>query len=253
MSLLTRILTVTGIIAVTGGILLLGDCRKTESGVPAVGYQYYPLRVGDTLYYQEDSILYNDFFSTVDTAAHQVMDVTVSVFTDNSGRDSYLVDRFIRDSSSEPWQEDFTYSVTPQPNRIEDLENNLRFIKLIFPVRLKASWPGNSFIDPDPSDNLSYLEGWNYQYVAVNTPDTVAGNRFDSTLTVVQQPDLLIQTPSYGSELYSIEKYASGVGLIYKHFIYWQQQCIQYDQSGNCLQLGARGGYEVILQLTGHN
>jgi hypothetical protein len=232
--------------------LLLNDCRKMAAMSPDVGYRYFPLVAGDTLYYQEDSIIYNDFYSTVDTFSHQVMDVTSSTFTDNSGRLSYLINRYIRDSGQQAWQQDISYAITAEPSRIEDLENNLRFVKLIFPVQLNLTWKGNIFIDPDPTDNLSYLEGWNYQYTSVNQPDTIEGMRYDSTLTVVQQPDQLIQTPEYSSEVYSVEKYARGIGLIYKDLIYWQQQCVNYDQSGNCLQLGGKGGYEVILRLTAH-
>lgn len=253
MRALGKIPLIIVLVLLAPALFFLNECNKTSGGIPDPGYAYYPLAVGDSITYLEDSIIYDDFFSTIDTFHHEVMDVTASTFLDNSGRLSYLVNRYIFDSIGQDWQPDFSYYITPTPTRIEDLENDLRYIKLIFPVQMNATWSGNSFIDPNPNENLSYLEGWNYQYTAVNTPDTVNNQRFDSTLTVLQQPNQLIQTPDFSSQIYSVELYAKNVGLIYKHFIYWQQQCVSYDQNGNCLQLGGKGGYEVIMQILSHN
>ncbi|HVB02898.1 MAG TPA: hypothetical protein VNE41_04180 [Chitinophagaceae bacterium] len=231
----------------------LEACKKTI-GIPSdIGYSYFPIHIGDSLTYLEDSIIYDDFYSTIDTFPHEILDVTTSTFTDNSGRLSYLINRFIWDSTAQEWLPDISYYITPTTTSIEDEENNLRFIKLVFPVALNTSWQGNIYIDPDPADNLGYLQGWKYSYTAVNARDTVGNLYFDSTLTVVQQSDQLVQTPDYSSRLYSVEQYARNIGLIYKHFVYWQQQCVSYDQSGKCLLLGGKGGYEVIMQLTGHN
>ena len=55
---------------------------------------------------------------------------------------------------------------------------------------------------------------WNYEYQNVNDNLSVNGLLFDSTLVVLQNDQLNLI-----SKIYSIEKYAKKIGLIYKEYI----------------------------------
>ena len=51
--------------------------------------------------------------------------------------------------------------------RVEVVENNLRMIKLVFPVKLKTAWAGNIYIPAQIDDKLKWLWNWNYVYAYI--------------------------------------------------------------------------------------
>lgn len=128
------------------------------------------------------------------------------------------------------------------------MEDNLRFIKLTFPIQQGSSWNGNAYIESNLNPELQYLNGWQYQYQKVNVPDSINDIHFDSSLVVLEANDSL-QSNAYAFRTYSRENYALHVGLIKQYFMHWEQQCTGYDQRGNCLSLKPRKGFEVILRL----
>lgn len=91
----------------------------------------------------------------------------------------------------------------------ERVEENLRFIKMDFPVLLNKSWKGNSLINSDST--LLYLKDWDYEYTEVNTMTTVDTMQFDSIVTVTQ-----LNEQNAIEKLIFLEKYARSVGMIYK-------------------------------------
>jgi hypothetical protein len=155
-----------------------------------------------------------------------------------------------------------TYTVTPTTQTIDVTENNLRFIKLAFPMDVGVSWTGNTYLPYAPyqdffnfSDfnNLS-LAGWNYVYDSVNRSFTVAnGVTYDSTATILQIADSInvpIQDPnSFASSTYWSETYAKHIGLIYRHTTMWEYQPPTPDGS----QSGYKLGFELTMSLIDHN
>ena len=109
---------------------------------------------------------------------------------------------------------------------MQKIENNLRFIKLVAPLRNDISWEGNIYLgglDDIPVDedcnNLSYLEDWNYTYKNVDQPYTVNGNEFLKTITVIQEGDSNLIWFDYAEEVY-----AEFVGLVQKDFYHYYTQ-----------------------------
>ncbi len=127
-----------------------------------------------------------------------------------------------------------TFMVTPLPNSVEYVENNLRFIKLRSPVRENYFWQGNSYINA--AGDLDYLKSWEYNYTNVGQPYLIGNQTVENTVTVLQSdettgnPELFPN--SVASRNYSIEVYGKNIGLIYKDFIYWLYQ--KNNTLGNC-------------------
>ena len=92
--------------------------------------------------------------------------------------------------------------------RAELVEENLRFIKLIFPPVVGTVWQGNSYINT--SDDLAWLSDWEYEYIAVDAGMSLGGIGFDSTLTVNQADD----SENLLEYIFSEEIYAKRVGMI---------------------------------------
>ena len=214
---------------------------------------YYPVQVGKYVTYNLDSTLFIRF-GQKDTVVHyQVQDRVDAQFNDNTGRPSFRILRFIRQDASQQWAPNNTFMVTPTGNSIEYVENNLRFIKMRMPIVQDYSWKGNSFIDTySLLNDVRYLDDWDYIYDSIGQPLTINSLKLDSTLKVAERDEFLGQSPSlpgtsYAEKTYSVEKYAKGIGLIYREFLHWEYQGPQNGAPGYYV------GYGVKLSIIDHN
>ncbi len=218
---------------------------------------YLALQPGKTITYRLDSTNFL-FFGTIDSVStYYVQDVVDTLITDNLGRPSWRIFRYITDTAySQPWANLETYFITPTVQTVEVVENNLRFIKLSLPLSNGFSWPGNTYIDTNNSDtsalfDASYFNGWNYSYDSIGSPYNVIAGNIPNTL-IVRQDD------EYGGDstnslvisyrYYSFEVYAKGIGLIYKDFLEWV-----YQPPNGTDPVGAKTGYGIRLNMIGHN
>lgn len=194
-------------------VIVIGffSCKKDKNTVsPFTGFSYAPVNAGHSVIYEVDSIIKDDFTQKSDTFKFQIKEVIESIFSDNAGRPTLRLERYKRQSASEPWVIYKIWTANRTGNNLEKKEDNITYVKLIFPPVAGNSWEGNS---------LNALTKENYKYTAVNEPATQNNLYFDSTLTVLQQDyeDLL-------SKQFAVEKYAAGVGMIYK-----EQDSIKFD------------------------
>jgi hypothetical protein len=192
------------LVILSATVFMFTSCKKETPAPVFYGYDYFPTNVGHYVIYNIDSNVYNAFTGKWNYYTYQVKEVIDSVFTDNTGRPTIRIDRYKRTSASEPFgsiQKIWSGNLCAIA-ALRD-EDNYIYMKLIFPVSTGASWNGNSY---------NTIGEWDYQYTTVNTPLTVGETYFDSTLTVLQR--------NYVNPLqrqYYVEKYATGVGLIYKY------------------------------------
>jgi len=194
--------------------VIFSSCSKTEDFVIVYKYDYYPLETGHYVVYEVDSIVINDFTQTTDTFRYHKKYVIDSAFTDNIGREAYRLIRYQRADSTQSWTlTDVWYAVRTETT-LEVIEENQRFVKLLFPPEEEQTWDGNQYIDSvDANWYLWHPSAWEYTLTEVDVPANINGLQFDSTLTVTQQSDsTLIE------KVVSVEKYAKGVGMIYKYF-----------------------------------
>ncbi len=132
-----------------------------------LGKEYFPLTIGHSVEYDVDSIKYNDFNKTIDSFHYELKDVIQGEFLDNEGRKSFTVNRFKRQDDTYPWVENLTYYITETAFNIEVIEDNLRIIKMVFPVKTNTKWNGNIFLPTTLIPELKWLSGWEYKYVNI--------------------------------------------------------------------------------------
>jgi hypothetical protein len=234
----------------------ISSCKKTlrPPGSPATDY-FIRLQVGKYITYRMDSLNFYYYGQNDTITSYLAKDSVEKQTVDNTGATVWLVTRYLSDTTGSSWVPSMTYVVSPSLSAIDVTENNLRFVKLAFPMYLGFSWTGNSFLPYAPyqdfftySDynNLS-LSGWNYIYQQVNQPFTVAnGTRFDSASTVVQIADssnVPITLPTvFATITYWSETFAKNVGMIYRRTEMWEYQPPNPD--------GSQGGYKIGFGLT---
>lgn len=231
----------------------LTACKKQNDDFTSVALSnYYPLQVGKYITYNLDSTVYTNFGQSENIISYQVQDRIDAQITDNSGRPAYRILRFIRQSADQEWSANNTFMAVPTENAIEFVENNLRFQKLVSPIREGFSWKGNSYLSsfPYPSYDFasSFTDDWDYTYDSVNVPLTLGSITIDSTIKVNQRDEFLGQDPSdptteYAERTYAVEKYGRGIGLIYKEFLHWE-----YQGGGSDFK-----GFGVKLTMIDHN
>ena len=224
-------------------ILLFTSCKKESEtyDTPSLS-EYYPLQVGKYISYNLDSTVFVNFGRQKEVISYQVKDLVDAEITDNIGRPSYRIIRFSRKKTSDPWIANNTFMATLTDKSMEFVENNLRYIKLTLPVKSDFSWSGNSFIDTYTSGNdMRYLDNWDYIYDSIASPFSINSLDFENTLKVFQRDeeinDPLISGTSYAEKTYSVEKYAKGVGLVYKEFLHWEYQSNTQSYSGYGVKL----------------
>lgn len=239
-----------------GLILMIGlmtSCKKSSEDYNAAAISdYAPLEVGKYIIYRLDSTVFINFGTQQVVRQYEVKYEVDAEIQDALGRPAYRIIRSIRNEATEPWQTDATFMAINTGNQFEWLENNLRFIKLSLPIRNGYHWKGNSYIDTySPWNGLRYMDNWDYTYDMVETQEII--NNVPMTTITVNQRDEIIGIPtdpqSYSEVNRSTEKYARGIGLIYKSFLHTEYQ----PQIGQTFGYFSDGSYGVTLTYIEHN
>ena len=97
---------------------------------------------------------------------------------------------------------------------------------------------------------MKYLDDWDYIYDDVDVKQTVGTFTLDSTLSISQRDEVIgnpTDANSYSEINFSAEKYARGIGMVYRNFLH-----IEY-QPPTPGRPGYRLGYGVKMTMIDHN
>lgn len=218
---------------------MISCSKQTETLNIISAKDLYPMQVGRTFTYRLDSTVVATFGTSLQTTYYLAKDSVESSFLDNQGRLSYRIFRYLTDTlASKPYQYIATYYAVIDNNKIEYVDNNLRFITLVNPVSTTTTWKGNSYINTTTNSTNYFLNNWQYQYQDIDASYSVKKGSFNNTVTVLQQDESSSATfnPNfYYNKTYSVEVYAKGVGLIYKDFLHYTYQVTpsKYYETGS--------------------
>ena len=195
------------------------SCKKSDGSVPEMGYGYFPTDAGRYVIYDVDSTYYDDFYTPTKAVNYKFLlkEKIQSTFTDNQNRPTLRLERYVKyyDSlvpySSQPWVLRDVWMGNLNTTTAEKVEENVRYTKLIFPVRKDKSWNANV-------QNTNEEKDFSYEYV--DTPEKVGAIYFDNVLQTLYDDGGRILT----SREYRTEKYAKGVGMVYREEIVIESQ-----------------------------
>jgi hypothetical protein len=176
---------------------------KHETVTPVdLSHGYYPTNIGHWVTYEVDSTYYNDFTDSTEIYHYYIKELNESSYLDNQNRPTIRLERYKNSDST--WHICNVWVSNRTTTTAEKVEENIRYIKLIFPIVDGQEWNGNSYNTKGDQE---------YKYTNVFKPYTVNGITFDSTVTVIQAKD------SGLLEIHNqMEVYAKNVGLIYKRY-----------------------------------
>jgi hypothetical protein len=199
-------------------VFFISACkRETETLSLDLGYSYFPDDSGSYVIYRVDSMVFDDFNRTKRTSTKYLKEKIADEFIDNLGRIARRVERYYSDTLPSSWELYNVYYIVKTTKSAERVEDNLRYIKLIFPNNVNDKWLGNRYIISPPPyiiDSSNYrVQDWLYTIQDKDVSYNNSFRTFDSTLTVFH-----IYDSSAINKTYSIEKYARNVGMVYKEF-----------------------------------
>ena len=222
---------------IAGSLMILAlSCTSEKEELPTEPVEDYMLLTpGTYITYRLDSLVFTSFGRVIETHRYQVKEQVDAQITDNLGRPSFRVFRYLRDSlGTTAWQPSGTYYVTPLADQIEVVEDNLRFIKLHMPIRENFSWKGNKYLPNEPYypkypfNNDISIQDWDFFYDGSSTSFSYRGNNYNDVYTVEQIDEannVPITAPgSYASKSRSVEKYSKNIGLVYREYELWDYQ-----------------------------
>ncbi|MCX7727872.1 MAG: hypothetical protein N2203_00210 [Bacteroidia bacterium] len=200
-------------------ILIFFSCKKNNhSPLVDLGTDYFPVKTGNYIIYNVDSTVYDEMTHIPKTYKYQLKEIITQSFQNDEGTTAYRLERYIRwyDSTKPydqiPWQIKNVWTIIPYNNSIEKVEENIRYVKLIFPVKQNQQWDGNA-------KNTLGKKIYSYEYI--DQSETINNHSFEKVLKVKQyQFRSLIQ---YQNET---EKYARHIGLVYKEITHLESQTI---------------------------
>lgn len=167
------------------------DPQKEELQLEAAA-DYMSLQPGKYITYRLDSTVFTQQGRNVEIHSYQEKHVIDAEFLDNSGRKSYRVFRYQRDTAGKTsWTPIGTYMITPLPNSIEVIENNMRVVKLVTPVTNGYTWKGNQYLAENPYGTLytfsndDFMRYWEFFYKSTNGVFTYNQQDLTNVVTVV--------------------------------------------------------------------
>jgi len=213
----------------------LFSCNEKEEFTTEKLSEYMPLAPGKYITYRLDSLVITNFNKVIETHRYQLKEQVDAVITDNLGRPSYRVYRYLRDSTGTgPWIPSGTYMVTVLEDQVEVLEDNLRTIKLHLPLKVDFAWSGNKYYPNRPYagvytfNNDISIQDWQFTYDALGESFSYGNKTYSDVVTVEQMEEgnnIPVTLPgSYGYKTRSVEKYSKGIGQVYREYTLYDYQ-----------------------------
>jgi hypothetical protein len=175
---------------------------KDDNAVPMdAGHAYFPLEVGSWVEYQVDSMWRDDILDIQDSVSYRLRERVLETYTDPTGRTAYRILRYVRNEEEE-WQVRDVWTATADTRSAEMTEENIRRLKLSFPVRSARTWDINVY-------NTERL--LDVAFRDVDEPWATGDLAFDSTVVVRN-----VLGPNAIERRDFEERYAKHVGLVEK-------------------------------------
>jgi hypothetical protein len=215
--------------------LLVGltACTASEPTPDALGYAYFPLETGAFVMYDVTETQYA-LTGPPTTTQYQLREIVRERFEDATGQPAYRLERYRRSTAAQPWRVDSVWTARASVEQAVRTENNVPFVKLLFPVSEGQTWNGNALNALGPDE---------YRLRDLNRPLRIGEQNFDRTLTVVQQNDSTLVSLDRRTEIY-----AEALGLVYR-----ERTQFFYCNTPDCLGKGNIDfGTQVIYRIKAH-
>jgi hypothetical protein len=209
-------------------------CKEEKQDPVPTSFNYFPVETGRWIEYSVDSIYHSENDNNNDDSVFryhfEIREEIDSSFIDGAGQENQVVKRFRRPDSLSTWTIMGVWTQRLTSTTAYRTEDNINYHKLSFPINSSITWNGN---DANTFEEEIYYYDFFHEFYSINSFS------FDSVISVIQ-----IDEDNFIEKIYGNEKYASGVGLIYK----------QRDELGKYNGIVVKGlEYRMVVRSFGKN
>lgn len=188
-------------------VSILTACKKpiVEQVPVAFDTNYFPLEQNSWKIFDVTFISIDEPTNLHDTMNYQIKEINTGWYIDGAGDSLLVIERYKRDNISDKWESIGVWQAGIKETEAIQIEENIKYIKMLFPIKLGRQWDGDAYNSQDTLNNFLYT------YTTIDSVETYNENFFDKVLTVTQKDKSTLI-----DKVLDVEKYQYGVGLIYK-------------------------------------
>ncbi len=223
---------------------------EIDNAVEVEGKEYFPLIPGKYVSYRSDSMIVKDGGIEIEIVTSYIKEEVGEQLMNEQGDTSYKIYRYIKDKLEDEWELSDVWTAAVNDLNATKTEENLTFIKLVFPPRLNKRWDGNVFFDTQQDQTIGdepirIYDNWDYRIVGTGEQIEFNGMEFQNTVLIEQ-----VDYETAISLRKSFERYAPNVGLIYK-----EQEIFDTQNGDGTVEWldRAEAGYKHTLQIIDYN
>jgi len=218
------------------------SCKKVTISTADVTRNYFPLQLGKSVTYAVDSTYY---YGPPGTEYH------VSMYMNYAITDTVTINKMVwymmnisnSAYATGPWVPSSVVLMTISSDSLLYRQNQVQYIKMVFPVSNGLTWLGNTYAETQDS-SFAYFANWNYIYRNAGLSYFNGDVMFDHTVTVVEDSENVnyqdVDSLVPGHLTYAKEVYANNVGMIYRE--------ITHYTFGPPDTVGNKNGYSVVMR-----
>ena len=120
------------------------------------GSRYHPASLDRFWIYKIDSLTITNGGSVVSSSTSFLRESLVSSFLNPDGDTTFILERAFSSSQNGPYFTTDRWTLEKTEDRLLRVEENLQFVKLLFPIQVGTTWNGNLFDDQLISSCLLY-------------------------------------------------------------------------------------------------
>jgi len=200
--------------------MILFSCKKETEPVDesTFGYNYFPVIQGKSWIYSSDSIIYDNGGTRVDTFRSFIREDIGDSFSDSEGNTVYKLSRYFRRNETDNWTRTNTWTTFVDKTRAIRTEENLKFVKLVFPVKKGLRWDGNIFLDKDikidvAGESIEAYKNWKYRMEEISDDFNFDGKVVEAIKVNLVDDSSIIDRRKV------TEYYGKDIGLLQKEMI----------------------------------
>lgn len=221
-----------------------------------MGFEYYPLEVGKYLIYKKELKTYDIEGAGVEIVetTNYVKEELIGTTLDNQGESIFIIERFEKQNLNDEWLIQNVWTVKATDNRIEETSENIKLVKMIFPLQEGKNFDATLFVDENTlvevaSENIEIYKNWDAEILTVDQAENIGSLSFDNVTTISYADD-----ENLIEKRYALSKYAKDIGLVYQEdwFLDFQPQNGDFLES-TPWEEKARMGYILKKTLLEYN
>ncbi len=220
-------------------IAILASCSDDDGGTMGeanLGYEYFPIDLGHYVVYKADSIWHDNPTAgspgVHDTSSYYIKEYIESEFEDGAGEINQRLERYKRDEADQDWHLVDVWFIKRGSRNAQKVEENIRYIKMGFPIAQNSTWDGNALNDRDR---------WTYSYDSLYVEKVYGGESYPRTVTVRQR-----ENKNFVEDELAYEVYAPDIGLVYR---FYRELVTRLDYMDNPSAANIRSGVEFTWEI----